>query len=110
MVHRTLRIASQIAIPIAFVGFAVGAGVLATLAGIQWWVTGIIVGSGIAHSALRASGLDALRSIHGSSENSLPMRQSEELDEVIAIRPELGDAEIGVRQFWPRPTATGEPS
>lgn len=104
LVRRALRIAGQIAIPIAFVGFAVGAGVLATLAGIQWWVTGIIVGSGIAHSALRASGLDPLRSIHGSSENSLPVRQSEELAEVIAIHPDPGDAETGVRQFRARPT------
>lgn len=108
VVHRILRFAGQIAIPVAFVGCAVGAAVLATIAGIQWWVTGIIVGSGIAHSALRASGLDPLRSIQGSSENSLPPRRPEELAEVIALRPELDDAETAVLRFRPRPTATGE--
>lgn len=108
--RRILRFAGQIAIPVAFVGFAVGAAVLATLADIQWWVTGIIVGSGIAHSALRASGLDPLRSIKGSSENSLPPRRPEELAEVIAIRPDLHDAGMGVRQLRRRPTGTGEVS
>ena len=108
VVRRILRFAGQIIIPVAFVGFAVGDGVLATVAGVQWWVTGIIVGSGIAHSALRASGLDPLRSIQGSSENSLPPRRPDELAEVIALHPELDDAETAVRQFRPRPTAMGE--
>ena len=108
VVRRILRFAGQIIIAVAFVGFAVGAGVLATVAGVQWWVTGVIVGSGIAHSALRASGLDPLRSIQGSSENSLPPRRPDELAEVIALRPQLDHAEPDARQLRPRPTAMGE--
>lgn len=71
VLRRALRIAGQIAIPVAFFGTAVGLAVLATSVGIQWWITGIVVGSGIAHSALRASSIDPMRLIHGSSENDL---------------------------------------
>ena len=81
-------LAGQIAIPIAFVGVAVGVAVLATLAGIQWWITGVIVGTGIAHSALRATSLDPLRSIQGSNENSLPPKQPATVAEVISISPD----------------------
>jgi len=69
--RRALRLAGQIAIPIAFVGIAVASAVLATLAGIQWWIVGVIVGTGIAHSALRASPFDPMGLIFGSHENAL---------------------------------------
>jgi biofilm PGA synthesis N-glycosyltransferase PgaC len=75
-VRRALRFAGQIAIPLVFVGFAVGAAALATLAGVQWWITGVIVGAGIFHSALRAVSLDPLRPILGSSEIPLPSKQT----------------------------------
>lgn len=70
--RRALRVAGQIAVVVVFVGIAVTSAVLAIHAGIQWWVTGVIVGAGIAHSVLRALSLDPLRVIKGSSENSLP--------------------------------------
>lgn len=98
-VRRVLRIAGQVAIPVVFVGFAVGDASLCTLAGIQWWVTGVIVGTGILHSALRAASLDPLRPILGSSEIPLPPKQSEALADVIPIRPDRDDTQTVAGQF-----------
>lgn len=86
LLRRALRVAGQIAIPVIFVGFAVGAAMVASLAGVQWWITGVIVGTGIYHSALRAASLDPLRPIQGSNEIPLPLKESGVLADVIAIR------------------------
>lgn len=68
-VRRMLRMGGQVAIPVAFTGLAVAAAFLCTAAGIEWVVVGVIVGGGIAHSALRATSLDPLGHLLGSCEN-----------------------------------------
>lgn len=90
--RRAARIAGQVAIPVAFVGFAVAAALLATLVGIQWWIVGVIVGTGIAHSALRASSLDPMGLVHGSSENALLPPVHLALVPVTRLRPRPPDA------------------
>ena len=72
--RRALRVVGQIAVVVVCVGIAVAAAAMAIRAGIQWWVTGVIVGAGIAHSLLRTLSLDPLRPIKGSSENVRPPR------------------------------------
>lgn len=90
LVRRALRVLGQITIPVVFVGISCGAAALATLAGIQWWIVGVIVGGGIAHSALRATSLDPLRSIYGSSENALPPAPSSRTTRRTPKRPSGG--------------------
>lgn len=113
-VRRALRVAGQVAIPVIFVGFAVLAATLATLAGIQWWITGVIVGMGILHSGLRAVSLDPLRPILGSAEISLPPKQPEASANVIPIRSDRDSAQVVAAQFQRRgragPPAAGEVS
>lgn len=67
--NRAWCVARQATIPVGFVGLAVLAAHIATIAGIQWIVVGVIVGAGIAHSALRASSFDPLGWTLGSGEN-----------------------------------------
>lgn len=67
--QRALRMAGRIAVPLAFVAFAILAAAVCTAAGVQWVVVGVIVGAGIAHSALRTTPLDPLGFILGSLEN-----------------------------------------
>lgn len=104
--RRMLRLIGQIAIPITFVGFAVTAAVLATLLGIQWWIVGIIVASGIAHSALRATSLDPMRLIHGNSENAVLPPSPDALANVIPIRSDVDHSAVREPEPAP-PTAIG---
>lgn len=68
-VARTVRTAVHLAIPIAGALIAASLALLASRIGIQWVIVGTIVGAGIAHSALRATQLDPMGRVFGSSEN-----------------------------------------
>lgn len=68
MAPRIARVGGQIVIPVVFIGMAVLAAAVATQAGVHWVVVGVMVGAGIAHSALRATMLDPVGLILGSSE------------------------------------------
>lgn len=67
--RRLWRVLVQAVLPILTVVVTSVLALLCVQAGIQWIVVGIVVGAGIAHSALRTTMLDPLVGVFGSCEN-----------------------------------------
>lgn len=74
LITQAVRTIVQIAVPICGLVLAAFLALLTTQLGVQWVVVGVIVGSGIAHSALRATRFDPMGRVFGSSENFAKIR------------------------------------